>query len=158
MWRITGDDIYREWGWEMFEAFVKHTIVENGGGFTSVGDVMQVPPPKRDNMESFWLVSRHSSISPIYLLLLCWIWDKCANTIQQAETLKYFYLLFGSNELLPLDQIVLNTEAHVFPRFDPSKKRFSTGWKRIPRDKDGNLAPVDKKEEEKAHKASAVHA
>jgi hypothetical protein len=57
MWRITGDDIYREWGWEMFEAFVKYTIVENGGGFTSVGDVMQVPPPKRDNMESFWLVS-----------------------------------------------------------------------------------------------------
>tara|TARA_R110002003_G_scaffold97_19_gene7903 strand:- start:2860 stop:4833 length:1974 start_codon:yes stop_codon:yes gene_type:complete len=57
MWRITGDDIYREWGWEMFEAFVKHTIVENGGGFTSVGSVMEVPPPKRDNMESFWLVS-----------------------------------------------------------------------------------------------------
>jgi hypothetical protein len=57
MWRITGDDIYREWGWEMFEAFVKYTMVENGGGFTSVGDVMQVPPPKRDNMESFWLVS-----------------------------------------------------------------------------------------------------
>jgi hypothetical protein len=32
-------------------------MVEGGGGFTSVGDVMQVPPPKRDNMESFWLVS-----------------------------------------------------------------------------------------------------
>jgi hypothetical protein len=56
MWRITGDEMYREWGWEMFEAFVKHTLVENGGGFTSVGDVMEVPPPKRDNMESFWLV------------------------------------------------------------------------------------------------------
>jgi hypothetical protein len=56
MWRITGDEVYREWGWEMFEAFVKYTMVENGGGFTSVGDVMQVPPPKRDNMESFWLV------------------------------------------------------------------------------------------------------
>lgn len=57
MWRITGDEVYREWGWQMFEAFVKHTIVENGGGFTSVGDVLEVPPPKRDNMESFWLVS-----------------------------------------------------------------------------------------------------
>ncbi|KAH7401840.1 glycoside hydrolase [Phaeosphaeria sp. MPI-PUGE-AT-0046c] len=124
MWRITGDEMYREWGWEMFEAFVKHTIVENGGGFTSVGNVMEVPPPKRDNMESFWL----------------------------AETLKYFYLLFGPNDLLPLDQIVLNTEAHPFPRFDPSKKRFKTGWKRLPRDKDGNLVQEEKKEE---HKASA---
>jgi hypothetical protein len=56
MWRITGDEMYREWGWEMFEAFVKYTLVEGGGGFTSVGDVMEVPPPKRDNMESFWLV------------------------------------------------------------------------------------------------------
>ncbi|KAF2015697.1 glycoside hydrolase family 47 protein [Aaosphaeria arxii CBS 175.79] len=111
MWRITGDEIYREWGWEMFESFVKHTIVENGGGFTSVNDVMVVPPPSRDNMESFWL----------------------------AETLKYFYLLFGPNDILPLDQIVLNTEAHPFPRFDASKKRFKTGWKRIPRDAQGNL-------------------
>lgn len=57
MWHITGDELYREWGWEMFENFVKHTIVENGGGFTSVSDVRTVPPPSRDNMESFWLVS-----------------------------------------------------------------------------------------------------
>ncbi|OAL06628.1 seven-hairpin glycosidase [Phaeosphaeriaceae sp. SRC1lsM3a] len=127
MWRITGDEVYREWGWQMFEAFVKHTIVENGGGFTSVGDVLEVPPPKRDNMESFWL----------------------------AETLKYFYLLFGPNDLLPLDQIVLNTEAHPFPRFDPSKKRFKTGWKRIPRDREGNLVQEEKKEEHKA--GASVH-
>ncbi|KAH7073001.1 glycoside hydrolase [Paraphoma chrysanthemicola] len=130
MWRITGDDIYREWGWEMFEAFVKHTIVENGGGFTSIGDVMETPPPKRDNMESFWL----------------------------AETLKYFYLLFGPNDLLPLDQIVINTEAHPFPRFDPSKKRFKTGWKRIPRDEKGNLIVQEKKEDVEAHhKVAAGH-
>jgi hypothetical protein len=56
MWRITGDELYREWGWEMFEAFMNHTIVEDGGGFTSVDDVTVVPPPQRDNMESFWLV------------------------------------------------------------------------------------------------------
>jgi hypothetical protein len=60
-----------------------------------------------------------------------------------------------------LDQIVLNTEAHIFPRFDPSKKRFSTGWKRLPRDKDGNLVvAADKKKEEEdkpSHKASAGH-
>ncbi|KAF1950426.1 mannosyl-oligosaccharide 1,2-alpha-mannosidase [Byssothecium circinans] len=111
LWRITGDEMYRHWGWEMFEAFVKWSMVESGGGFSSVADVMVKPPVLRDNMESFWL----------------------------AETLKYFYLLFSPTDLLPLDQIVLNTEAHPLPRFDPSKKRFKTGWTRIPRDEKGEL-------------------
>lgn len=34
---------------------------------------------------------------------------------------------------------MLNTEAHPFPRFDPSTKQFKTGWKRLPRDAQGNL-------------------
>ena len=60
MWRITGDEMYREWGWEMFSAFKKHTAIKNGGGYTSINDVTKLPPPSRDNMESFWLVSSHS--------------------------------------------------------------------------------------------------
>ncbi|KAF2263624.1 seven-hairpin glycosidase [Lojkania enalia] len=125
MWRITGDEIYREWGWQMFESFVRYTIVENGGGFTSVNDVMRIPPPSRDNMESFWL----------------------------AETLKYFYLLFGPDDVLPLNDIVLNTEAHPLPRFNPSKKRFKTGWKRIPRDEKGNLIRDESTVEKTANSA-----
>ncbi|KAJ5739783.1 Mannosyl-oligosaccharide 1-2-alpha-mannosidase [Penicillium manginii] len=27
MYRVTGDDMYREWGWEMFKSFIKHTAV-----------------------------------------------------------------------------------------------------------------------------------
>ena len=42
---------------------------------------------------------------------------------------------------------MLNTEAHPFPRFDASRKRFKTGWKRIPRDKEGEL--IRPKEEKK---------
>ncbi|KAF2201837.1 mannosyl-oligosaccharide 1,2-alpha-mannosidase [Delitschia confertaspora ATCC 74209] len=118
MWRITGDEVYRQWGWEMFEAFAKYTMVEDGGGFSSINDVMTTEPGSRDNMESFWL----------------------------AETLKYFYLLFGPNDILPLTDIVLNTEAHPFPRFDASKKHFKTGWKRIPRDEKGNLIREEKGE------------
>lgn len=57
MWRITGDEMYRNWGWEMFESFVEHTAVEGDGGFSSISDVNKIPPPSRDNMESFWLVS-----------------------------------------------------------------------------------------------------
>lgn len=56
MFRVTGDPIYRKWGWEIFKAFQKHTIVDNGEGYTSLDDVTRVPPTKRDNMESFWLV------------------------------------------------------------------------------------------------------
>lgn len=63
MWRITGEEKYRIWGWEMFQSFVEHTAVKDGTGFTSVSNVNTVPPPGRDNMESFWLVSlRYSSL------------------------------------------------------------------------------------------------
>jgi len=101
MWRITGEAKYRDWGWEMFRSFVNYTAVEDGGGFTSLGNANVVPPEVRDNMESFWL----------------------------AETLKYFYLLFSPDELLPLTGMVMNTEAHPLPRFEMGKM-FWTGWKR----------------------------
>jgi len=61
MWRITGDVMYREWGWEMFRSFMEYTAVEDGGGFTSLGNADTIPPNKRDNMESFWLVSQYSA-------------------------------------------------------------------------------------------------
>jgi mannosyl-oligosaccharide alpha-1,2-mannosidase len=64
MWRITGDVMYREWGWEMFQSFMNYTAVEDGGGFTSLSNANVIPPVKKDNMESFWLVSFHT-------LLLC---------------------------------------------------------------------------------------
>lgn len=57
MWRITGDEIYREWGWEMFKSFMEYTAVEHGGGFTSLRNADTIPPATMDNMESFWLVS-----------------------------------------------------------------------------------------------------
>lgn len=119
MWRITGDQRYRDWGWEMFKSFMNHTSVAEGGGFTSLSNANVVPPTMRDNMESFWL----------------------------AETLKYFFLLFSPDDLLPLDKIVINTEAHPLPRFDMGQL-FSTGWKRKPRDADGHI--LETKEEAKA--------
>eukprot|EP00117_Sycon_ciliatum_P006654 scpid71106/ scgid2537/ Endoplasmic reticulum mannosyl-oligosaccharide 1,2-alpha-mannosidase; ER alpha-1,2-mannosidase; ER mannosidase 1; Mannosidase alpha class 1B member 1 len=65
LYRITGNETYRDWGWEVFQAFEKHCKVE-GGGYTSIGDVSSVHDTKpQDRMESFFL----------------------------AETLKYLYLL-----------------------------------------------------------------
>ncbi|KAK0657325.1 glycoside hydrolase [Cercophora newfieldiana] len=55
MWRITGEEKYREWGWEMFKSFVNYTAVEDGGGFTSLFNANVIPPVTKDNMESFWL-------------------------------------------------------------------------------------------------------
>lgn len=57
MWRITGDVMYREWGWEMFKSFMNHTAIGDLGGFTSLSNANVIPPVFKDNMESFWLVS-----------------------------------------------------------------------------------------------------
>jgi mannosyl-oligosaccharide alpha-1,2-mannosidase len=38
-----------------------------------------------------------------------------------AETLKYLYLLFAPNDVLPLDKYVFNTEAHPLPIFVPPR-------------------------------------
>ncbi|KAI4941978.1 hypothetical protein J4E91_010365 [Alternaria rosae] len=103
MWRITKDPIYPEWGWEIFQAFLDYSTVPLGDDFTSLNDVNAIPPPRRDNMESFWL----------------------------AETLKYLYLLLSPDDVLPLTDVVFNTEAHVFPRMGMGK--FKTGWQCKPR-------------------------
>lgn len=65
MWRITGDERYREWGWEMFDSFVNWTAVEDGTGYSSLQDVTRIPPVMRDNMESFWLVRFATPYPPI---------------------------------------------------------------------------------------------
>lgn len=122
MWRITGDETYREWGWEMFTSFVKYTTVADGAGFTSLSNADEIPPALKDNMESFWL----------------------------AETLKYFYLLFSPVDFFPLDSIVINTEAHIFPRFELTRG-LATGWKRKPRDSKGRV--MRKEAEKQKHNA-----
>lgn len=35
--------------------------------------------------------------------------------IQQAETLKYLFLTFAGDQVLPLEKWVFNTEAHPLP-------------------------------------------
>ena len=57
MWRITGDVMYREWGWEIFQSFLKYTKADGDAGFTSLAHANEIPPILKDNMESFWLVS-----------------------------------------------------------------------------------------------------
>ncbi|KAE8259092.1 hypothetical protein A4X13_0g1238 [Tilletia indica] len=84
MWRITGDPIWRERGWQMFSSWVVHSMTDFG--FSSLGNVYEVPAYKTDSQESYTF----------------------------AETFKYYYLLFSPPELISLDHYVFTTEAHPF--------------------------------------------
>lgn len=72
LWRTTGNSTYRDWGWSIFRAFEQHCRLE-GGGYTSLDSVLEVPAPRRDTMESFFI----------------------------AETLKYLLLLFSDTSVRP---------------------------------------------------------
>lgn len=46
-----------------------------------------------------------------------------------AETLKYLFLLFGPDDVLPLDQYVFNTEAHALRKVPDFKSSYSNDAK-----------------------------
>lgn len=79
---ITKNPRYREWGWEIFQAFDKYCRTPYG--FGSWPDVRNTDRHPDDRMESFFL----------------------------AETLKYLYLLQDPDDTIPLEKYVFNTEAH----------------------------------------------
>jgi mannosyl-oligosaccharide alpha-1,2-mannosidase len=107
MYRVTGDETYREWGWTIFQAVERHgrRPESEGGGYTAIENVNAggskgsltgkgstkskngaagASPKRLDRLDSFFL----------------------------AETLKYFYLLFSPAHTLNLNEFVLNTEGH----------------------------------------------
>lgn len=55
-YRLTGDPIYRENGWQIFQAIEKHCKVESGG-YVAVLNVDELPVKHEDKMETFLLVS-----------------------------------------------------------------------------------------------------
>lgn len=89
---LTGDPVYREWGWEVFQSIEKYC--KTHAAYGSLGNVQDEDLPPRDDMESFFL----------------------------AETLKYLYLLFDpDSEIDILNRHVFNTEAHplrIFGEFE----------------------------------------
>lgn len=85
MYRVTGDEKWRDKGWDMFQAVRNATRSEYG--HSAILDVMKKPgeTSQSDKMESFWL----------------------------SETLKYFYLLFADPKMISLDDWMFNTEGHI---------------------------------------------
>lgn len=91
LWRITKKPIYREMGWKVFQSLEKHCKIASGG-YSGLKDVRKPLGGKDDRMESFFL----------------------------AETLKYLYLLFSDDELIPIvgpNAYVFNTESHPLRRW-----------------------------------------
>ncbi|XP_008278822.1 mannosyl-oligosaccharide 1,2-alpha-mannosidase IA isoform X1 [Stegastes partitus] len=93
MWRLTHDPKYREWGWEAVEALEQHCRVE--AGFSGIRDVYTMTVSHDNMQQSFFL----------------------------SETLKYLYLLFSDDDLLPMEDWVFNTEAHPLPIIRKSCQR-----------------------------------
>lgn len=92
LYQLTGDYTYREWGWEIFQAFEKHS--RTSAGYASIPNVNSIFREPKDQMESFFI----------------------------SETLKYLYLLQDPDTPIDiLDKHVFNTEAHplrMFPLLD----------------------------------------
>ena len=93
-YRLTGNPEFREEGWKIFEAIEKHCRVESGG-YAGVLNVDDVEARKEDRMDAGFL----------------------------SETLKYLYLLFEDETVVPLDKYVMTSQGHPLPIFTPELKR-----------------------------------
>lgn len=85
LYRLTHDPKYREYAWNATLAIYEHC--RTGSGFSGVLNVNKVPTDKDNTQQSFFF----------------------------AETLKYLYLIFSNDQLIPLDQWVFNSEGHPLP-------------------------------------------
>ena len=92
--QLTGDPIYREWAWEIWEAIDK--VCRIGSAYGSLRNVESASSGVDDRMESFFL----------------------------AETIKYLYLAQDPDKPVDLMKIVFNTEAHpltILEDHEPTK-------------------------------------
>jgi mannosyl-oligosaccharide alpha-1,2-mannosidase len=93
---LTGDPVYREWGWEIFQAIERFCRTDEG--FSQISNVEDIDGQPINKMESFFL----------------------------AETLKYLYLLFDPDTKVDiLNEHVFNTEAHPLRRLDRLEQNFA---------------------------------
>mmetsp|Transcript_10690 Transcript_10690/g.13368 ORF Transcript_10690/g.13368 Transcript_10690/m.13368 type:complete len:147 (+) Transcript_10690:1-441(+) len=98
---LTGDPMYREWAWNIFQAFESHCKTNLGyGAHPDVRDSKKRTPD--DRMESFFL----------------------------AETLKYLYLIQAPDHDIDLMRSVFNTEAHPLSNLGPTGNHISTALMR----------------------------
>jgi len=85
LWRLTHDQRYRDYAWNAAQAIDRYCRTENG--FSGIRNVTDIHSAKDDVQQSFFL----------------------------AETLKYLYLIFSTDDFISFNEWVFNTEAHPLP-------------------------------------------
>ena len=103
MWRMTHEQKYRDHAWNMALSIEKHT--RQGAGYTALKNALD---PKSGSIED---------VQDSFFL---------------AETLKYLYLIFCEDSVIPLEKYVFNTEAHPVSRRGYGKRAKSDLWMKIP--------------------------
>ena len=103
MYRITGDPVWQDKGWQMWESIERVSWTELA--YSAITNVNDVNSTQADSMERYSLIN-------VYVYFSFWL----------AETLKYFYLLYSEPNLVSLDEWVFNTEAHPFKRPNPGAR------------------------------------
>ncbi|KAG6900563.1 hypothetical protein C0993_008717 [Termitomyces sp. T159_Od127] len=83
-YRLTGDEKYRQYGWDIFQSIEKYTHVATGG-YATILNVEDVNSKLEDRMETFFL----------------------------SKTLKYLFLLFSDSNVVPLDSTLIRAALAV---------------------------------------------
>ncbi|KAJ6225457.1 hypothetical protein RDWZM_004002 [Blomia tropicalis] len=92
LWRMTGDQRYREYAWQMALAIYKHCRTDRG--YASVRESNANPTVKIDHQPAEFL----------------------------SATLKYLYLTFSPNDVLPLNRWIFNADGHPLPIYTKGKE------------------------------------
>ncbi|KAI8803729.1 glycoside hydrolase [Cladochytrium replicatum] len=149
MWRFTHDPIYREMGWTIAKSINKWSRVPHGftgiehvdsfrpGYHPDTGEKLDPndPPPAADpyayhpNMYAEEVRVAPSADYPYADAVF-------RNDVQEsfflAETLKYLYLLFAGDDVIPLEDFVFNTEAHPISVRGRGRRRDASKWVPLP--------------------------
>jgi len=91
MYRITKEKQYKDQAWKVFQNIEKNCKTK--WGYTAIRDVNETDidfSESLDSQQSFFF----------------------------SETLKYLFLIFSDENLIPLKDFVFSTEAHPLPRFN----------------------------------------
>lgn len=139
MYRITGEEKWRKYGWEIFQAIEANTKTQVG--YCSIENVEVSPPRKKDSSPRLVIFNPRSCLaadlphcfscrSAFCLIAISWLRRTffslrlfllvlfgAQSSWWSLYRLKYLYLMFDDEDHYPLDKWVLNTEAHPLPVF-----------------------------------------
>ncbi len=117
--QLTGDPIYREWGWEVFSAIERYCKTEIAYG--QLRDVQNTNPYPDDKMESFFLAE---TLKYLYLLMDPDTEVDVLNKVSYWAVTRRGLDHLSESNLTTFFQHVFNTEAHptrIFPVQDQAK-------------------------------------